>query len=229
MKISNVKLYGGVNAVIKAGYPMASDVNEYLKTATVSDRIRTATALAQAKQGSGHDNLLKGVIVQMDLTASLASWKQFQRYHWFDFVSSTSTMHRIKSMDIDSQCNIFVDDVIKKRLKELIMNYNYCLDKYGNGDIYTKRAELQMMYNIPTGFELTASMTTNYQQLKTMYHQRKNHKLPDWHMFKEWVETLPNSHWITLNKNADNVPLAEDYMELEDFDGGIYHAKYFES
>jgi len=34
-------------------------------------------------------------------------------------------------------------------------------------------------------------MTTNYQQLKTMFTQRKNHKLSEWHEFCDWCESLP--------------------------------------
>ena len=54
-----------------------------------------------------------------------------------------------------------------------------------------KEARLEMLYNIPSGFELTAAMTTNYLQLKTIYQQRRHHALPDWQMFCDWIETLP--------------------------------------
>ena len=54
-----------------------------------------------------------------------------------------------------------------------------------------KEARLEMLYNIPSGFELTAAMTTNYRQLKTIYQQRRPHPLPDWQMFCDFCETLP--------------------------------------
>jgi hypothetical protein len=56
---------------------------------------------------------------------------------------------------------------------------------------------LEILYNIPTGFQLTARMTTNYRQLKTIYHQRKNHRLPEWREFCKWIETLPYAGLIT--------------------------------
>jgi hypothetical protein len=40
-------------------------------------------------------------------------------------------------------------------------------------------------------------MTTNYRQLKTIYHQRKNHRLPEWLDFCDWVRGLPYSYFIT--------------------------------
>ena len=61
---------------------------------------------------------------------------------------------------------------------------------------------LIVLYNIPTGFELTARMTTNYRQLKTIYFQRKSHKLPEWREFCHWIETLPMFKELILDENV---------------------------
>ena len=53
--------------------------------------------------------------------------------------------------------------------------------------------------SIPSGFVLGATMITNYRQLKTMYFQRKNHKLKEWHEFCDWCETLPMFKELVLN------------------------------
>ena len=37
----------------------------------------------------------------------------------------------------------------------------------------SKEAYLEILYSNPCGFKLTAAMTTNYRQLKTIYYQRK--------------------------------------------------------
>lgn len=50
---------------------------------------------------------------------------------------------------------------------------------------------MYIISNCPQGLEKTMRVSTNYLQLKTMYLQRKNHKLYDWHEFCKWVETLP--------------------------------------
>jgi hypothetical protein len=50
-----------------------------------------------------------------------------------------------------------------------------------------------LAYSCPMGLELTARITTNYLQLKTMYHQLKNHKLQEWRHFCNWMESLPCS------------------------------------
>jgi hypothetical protein len=44
----------------------------------------------------------------------------------------------------------------------------------------------------PMGLLMTARMTTNYLQLKTMYYQRKEHKLDEWSIdFVNFCQDLP--------------------------------------
>lgn len=175
--IKNVQVYGIADSFKASKYPMATNIDDcsYMYT----DRIKK---LASAPIGSGHDNFLNGIIVQFDLTLSLKAWTELQRYHFIDFVSSQSTMHRIDKFDLDNQFNRHVDERIKDVLKELIEAYK--ADK-------THENFLKVIYNIPSGFELTARMTTNYRQLKTIYFQRKNHRLIEWRGFCMWIEKLP--------------------------------------
>lgn len=152
------------------------------------DYTETIKMLGQCKNGSGHDNFLNGCIVQFDLTFSNKAWIELQRYHFIDFVSSQSTMQRISKMQMRNMCNEYVDERIVYICEELREKYN----RTKNSEDY-----LRLLYNIPSGFELTARMTTNYRQLKTIYAQRKNHRLPEWRKFCKWIETLPYSELIT--------------------------------
>lgn len=125
--------------------------------------------------------------------APLYWWKQAQRYHWFDYISSQSTMHCLLKFDISNQC---VSDTNKKILEivEEIKKEYFLIPEENKEEKVKKRREL--VASTPCGFILGASMTTNYQQLKTMYRQRKCHKLEEWHKFCKWCETLP--HFIEL-------------------------------
>ena len=138
---------------------------------------------------------MTGIVVQFDLTFSLKAWTEAQRYHFLDFVSSQSTMHRIAKLFLLEQCNEYVDSEIIGVVQKLIENYNEdpIAENY-----------LKVLYNIPTGFRLTARMTTNYRQLKTIYSQRKTHKLPEWREFCGWVETLPMFKELVLNADNNN-------------------------
>jgi hypothetical protein len=65
----------------------------------------------------------------------------------------------------------------------------------------TEENYLKVLYNIPSGFQLTARMTTNYRQLKTIYHQRRTHRLPEWRRFCKWIEALPMFKELCLNED----------------------------
>lgn len=189
--ISNVNIYGLNEAVIGSKYPMATDL------AKVSDEItKTTTRLATCKVGEGHDNFLNGILVQFDLTFTNKAWVEAERYHFLDFISSQSTMHRICRFNLDTAYIEYVDERMIAIMKEKVAAYNE-LQKVNPSDPSLKTKYLEILYSNPAGFKLTAKMTTNYRQLKTIYRQRRYHRLPEWQTFCDWLETLPHSEFIT--------------------------------
>lgn len=181
--IKNAKVYGLDESVKASKYPMAVDIDKC--SYDVTD---TTKKLAGCPIGTGHDQFLTGIIVQFDLTLSIKCWVEAQRYHFLDFVSSQSTMHRVAKFDVEKQCNEYVHIGTISIVKGLVDCYN---------ENPTDENYLRLLYNIPVGFQLTARMTTNYRQLKTIYKQRKTHRLPEWRKFCEWIEELPHSEFIT--------------------------------
>lgn len=201
-EISNVEIYGLERAIKTAKYPKAVDI-----TNLDSNLTQGIKACANCNTGEGHDNFLKGIIVQFDLTFSIKAWIEAERYGHLDFVSSQSTMHKITKFDLKKQCNRYVDSRIIDIVQEKINEYNR-LSVYDNSHPKSlerkKKLEelyLEILYNTPTGFELTAGMTTNYQQLKTIYQQRRHHRLPDWWAFCDWCETLPMFKELCIDRN----------------------------
>ncbi|WP_288878687.1 hypothetical protein [Megasphaera massiliensis] len=177
--VDNTRVYGLKASVIASGYPMTDCINPAKDKITPADRKR-AKKLGGAKIGSGHDCYLKGIVVQCDLTLSEKAWPELQRYHFIDIVSSMSTMHMLPCMDVH-----FVgptDCVIGQRFLQLVEDYNKAP---------SEEKWLRMIYSYPSGLLLTARITTNYLQLKTIYAQRKAHRLPEWHAVCDWIESLP--------------------------------------
>ena len=185
--ISNVKVYGLNESIKRSRYPMAVDTDSCSSEPTI-----TTYKLGQSPVGSGHDNWLNGIIVQFDLTFTNKAWVEAERYHFLDFVSSQSTMHRITKFDLDKAYIEYTDPRMIEIMQQLVAQYNAdpTPDNY-----------LKVLYSNPAGFKLTAGMTTNYRQLKTIYYQRKNHRLPEWRIFTEWIETLPMFKELILNEN----------------------------
>ena len=183
MKVDHVNIFGLDESVRGAKFPASVD------TSTLNCEVtKGIDALGKAEIGAGHDNFLNGIIVQFDLTCTNKMWVEMQRYHFIDFVSSQSTMHRISKMDFAKCFNPYVTARTIIECNRLRMEYQ---------DDPTPEKYLKLLYNIPSGMELTARMTTNYRQLKTIYRQRKDHRLPEWREFCRWLETLPHSEWIT--------------------------------
>ena len=52
---------------------------------------------------------------------------------------------------------------------------------------------------IPMGKELTKVDMFSYQALRNIAKQRWNHRLPEWHVFVDWIKTLPLSQELILN------------------------------
>lgn len=184
--VNNAFVYGLYNSIRGAKFPMSVDTESL--NSKMTDGIRK---LAQCEKGTGHDQWLTGVVVQFDLTFSNKAWVEMERYTFINFVSSQSTMHRITKFDIDKNCNEYVDPRTKEVVRELVSQYNSTDDEDLKKELY-----LKVLYNTPAGFRLTARMTTNYRQLKTIYAQRRTHRLPEWRQFCEWIEMLPYKELI---------------------------------
>lgn len=188
--IKNVRVYD-INESFKASkYPMAVDTDK-----VNSDITPTIMHLAKSGKGEGHDQFLTGIRVNFDLTFTNKAWVEAERYRFLEFVSSQSTMHKISKFELSEQYIDYVDPRIIDIMNELKDRYNETQDK---------EDYLRLLYSNPCGFKLTARLTTNYRCLKTIYSQRKNHRLPEWREFCKWVETLPYSELIIGKGEKEN-------------------------
>lgn len=187
--IKNVQVYGLKESIKASKYPKAIDVNRTNETIT-----NTTINLGHAERGSGHDCYLKGIVVQFDLEFTIKAWTEAERYHFFEIISSQSTMHCISKFLIKNHCNQYVSPTIIAEVERLKKNYleNPTPENY-----------LKLLYNVPVGFKLTARISTSYLQLKTIYYQRKDHRLPEWKEFCKWIENLPYFKALILDEKHD--------------------------
>ena len=213
MEIKNVRVFGLNESMIKSGYPMQVGepgdlyLQDMLENDLLKKSIPRAIKLANTPSGSGHNNFLKGIIVQFDLQYPEYFSPQLQRYHWIDIISSQSKMHKIASIkDITDNCNKYV-------LTETIRSVNYLIELYNKNEfpcIYESEDDYEtidskkecfqyIISNLPSGYLKWMGISTNYLQLKTIYFQRRNHKLAEWKEFCEFIETIPMSELITNN------------------------------
>lgn len=155
-----------------------------------------AIMLANSPSGSGHQTFLSGIRVSFDIKYPNYISPELQRYHWIDIVSSSSKMHRLSSMDMDTCFNKYVTDESKEQMKRLVKKFNE-----------TKSYEdfMVMLSNCPQGIELFMRVSTNYLQLRTLYRQRKTHKLKeDYGAVCEFIEKLPYANEFIIGNNSNN-------------------------
>lgn len=208
MKIDNVKIYDLEESIIASGYPMRTTA----EMREVEDKdIKRAINLSKAAsaENGAHGQYLTGIRVAFDLTCSNKMWVEAERYRFLEFVSSQSTMHRITKFDLRNQYNEYVDTRVIGIMEEKVRQYNDLVEVVqeidpadentkASYDKLMKQKYLEILYTNPAGFELTARMTTNYRCLKNIYVQRKNHRLPEWRVFCQWIETLPYAKELIL-------------------------------
>jgi hypothetical protein len=191
-EIQNMKIAFFENSIIKSGLPMVVNYDEISKSDIPSELdMKRAFTLAKNKPGTGHNNFLKGIRVQFDIKYPEYLSPEMQRYHWFDIVSSMSKMHRLIKMRITvDNCNKYVDERIMVIVNEYIDIYNVDPSYYNF---------MKVVSNCPLGFEKWMTIDTNYLQLKTIYLQRKNHKLKeDWGCICEAIKLLPYANELII-------------------------------
>ena len=164
--------------------------------------------------GTDHRKFMRMIAVYVDITAPLYWWKQFDTYKVGTVANSCSTMHKIQAREFtldDFSCERlfglkgepFMVTVSSDGTKlsplglmaDIIKMLNGSREKY----IETKNKDYwwQMIQLLPSSYNQKRTIMFNYEVLANMYKSRKNHKLDEWHIFCDWIKTLPYSELIT--------------------------------
>ena len=194
LTVKNVKVYDLEESVIASRNALRVDLPDYSEE-EFSKSLERAKKLANAPAGSGEQTFLSGIRVSFDIIYPNYISPELQRYHWIDIVTSSSKMHRIMKMNLDYCFNKYVTAESKNQMRELVENYN-------NAPCYERF--MLLISNCPQGIELFMRVSTNYLQLKTIYRQRRHHKLKeDWGAFCSFVETLPFANEFIIGERNE--------------------------
>lgn len=225
LQITKYKVYDLIESVIASGNAMRTEpIERYTSIEFEKGLARMKKLVKASKNGNVHchDNALTGIRVSFDIIYPQYWTPEFQRYHFADIVTSSSKMHRLLQMDLRKSCNKYVSGKTINLLEGYIREYNSALNnsdnamyvnmsfKYRDGSIeyckdkqdYLYKLWMVIISNCPMGLELFMRVSTNYKQLQTIYHQRKNHKLKeDWSAFCKWIESLPYFEELILGED----------------------------
>ena len=160
--------------------------------------------------GTEHRKFLRQIMVSVDITAPRYWWSEFDTYKVGTTANSTSTMHKLASTPITLDCfetddyTIIDDDMLSVSTEggscreiltcnesvELFVQFLENLRQKYN-ETKDKRYWKELVRWLPNGWLQTRTVTMNYENLRSMYHQREYHKLTEWHSFCDWIKTLP--------------------------------------
>lgn len=236
VEIRNTQVYNLKEAVVASGNAMRLEPEE-VNEENFNNALERCKRLSKLGGGTGHSNFRTGILVTFDLKYPQYFTKQVQRYHFLQYVASTSMMHCITKMDMSKCCNKYVSPLEIGLMKDMIdlhqlmflnredavvftdlrKDYYALLMRYFSQfpetdsktyeELCDNSTPDQLLYdlymriisNCPMGAELWVHCSTNYEQLATIWKQRKNHKLKeDWGEFCAWIESLPYSKELII-------------------------------
>ena len=200
MKFENTQVFG-LDGAIRG---MRNPLNSWSKSDTTINACDEVVIGPQdlklmqtlIRGGSEHRKFMRMIHVQVDVTMPRYFWSELDTYH-FNTKNSCSTMHTLLNTDKPITKDLFVycnEDlplltVIITKLEEMRIQYRSGLLDQRDKDRLLLRAKRLL----PEGFLQKRTWDTNYEEIRNIYHQRKNHRLKEeWqNTFCSWVTSLP--------------------------------------
>jgi hypothetical protein len=164
-------------------------------------------ALKLVKAGSDHSKFLRQILVSMDITAPMTWWWDYDTYKVPTVKNSTSRMHKLGSRLLtpndfswdNTKGEIIVTELRKYTLSEL-NNKISIWQKVKNDETQKEYAQdlwREIVFDLPDSYNFLSTWTGNYENLRNVYHARKNHKQREFRDFCKVIEELPYSILIT--------------------------------
>ena len=167
-----------------------------------------------SKGGPEESKWRRMIHVQMDITAPLYWWKEFDTYKVGTVSNSCSTMRTIHEKEFtpeDFSC-------------EHLLSESGCLAEYAGGshspaEVFRMTIDMlnaaraafletgdkkywwQLIQLLPSSYNQHRTIDLNYETLRSQYRERKNHKLDEWRNYCAFIRELPYSEFITLKED----------------------------
>ena len=151
------------------------------------------------KAGGEHRKFMRQIFVSVDITAPLYWWKEFDTYKVGTVANSTSTMHKIQAKAF-ARDDFSHDHMSETALACLDMTIS-CLEERRQKFVETKDKSYwyDMIQLLPSSYNQLRTVTMNYENLMNIYYARRFHKLDEWHVVCDWIESLPYAKEFILD------------------------------
>lgn len=145
------------------------------------------------KGGTEHRKFLRMIHVQAEIRAPRYWLTELDTYKVGTVRDSSSTMHLIFKKPLTKDDFSFDESYTSNYLDNIVGILNICIESYNNSSNREDKTKwLRTIKQIlPEGFMQKVVWDANYEVLLSIYRQRKNHRLSEWHTFCDWIESLP--------------------------------------
>ena len=208
IKIENIETFGWSGAFRGMRNPKdswdksVSDFSDYKNPVLGFNDLKLAISLHKA--GPVHSKYKRMIHAQMDVTAPLYWWKEYDTYKVATTANSCSTMHKVHAYPFTKDM-FSVEHLTEQNLVVLehtILALNNARDKYLESK--SKNDWWQLIQMLPSTFNQKRTLDLSYETLTNIYRWRRAHKLD------EWVEFT--------NQILENCPYAKELIIPADMD-----------
>lgn len=203
IKVENIEIFNFDGAMRGLRNPM----NSWDKSDSYTDEIGIFNIgpndlkLAQRMLNGGPEEskFMRQIMISMDIDAPIFWWKEMDTYKVGTTANSCSTMHKLASGEIGAQNFSFDMDIadFPEEYQELVsmirVNSVYYCEQLRKAYEKTKDKRIwrALVEVLPMAWNQCRTWTANYQVLRNIYFQRRNHKLDEWREFCKIIEELP--------------------------------------
>jgi len=199
-RVFNVHVYGVKDSIIR--YSNNLSLHEYTgKTRYNKDELLYIDK--QNKKGRLNNTPLSGIIVNFDIVVPI--FVLLDMVGKINIIQVQNVRHVFRYDEYDELVTSATKDHITK-LIAVLDNYNDVKEVIIDNKKVNNESEFKSLIvaNLPLGFNVFVSISTNYLELQEFYRYAKSRSLsPYWVEIKKFVEGLPLS-WLITRVNSDN-------------------------
>lgn len=198
--LNNIDVYGMDRAI----HGMRNPLNSWDKSDSkfITDKFGTPQytlgpkdldlAKRLIKAGPEHRKFLRQIVIWTEITAPTYWWLQFDTYKVGVSGNSTSKMHKLLAKEFElKDFSYFVDS--HSRLTKVVDELNELRENYLKETDVNKAKDIwyAILQLLPMSYRQMRTVTMNYENAYTMFRQRKDHNLNEWHEFCNYLTCLP--------------------------------------
>ena len=148
--------------------------------------------------GENDRKFIRQIFVSVDIEAPIYWWKEYDTYKIATVANSTSTMHKIasKPFALEDFSHEEMNAAALASLEQTINTLETLRQDYMQSK--DKQTWYSMIQLLPSSYHQLRTCSFNYETLVNIYHARHNHKLKEWHVFCDWIRTLPYAREIII-------------------------------